>query len=483
VVVASVPGAGATAQIQTVDARLGYRCDFPSGEESVSVGVSAKVPTEAATSQSVDLGEVSTSVEIPKEGVDELRSLGAALVTPSSSLTVDVSQGADRASTVWSGTGRPSPIPQAGILDIGASGSVAALSSGTPGDLVLTASDFNLDLALLTEKGTPTERPSLSVQCKLETTDPETARLATVHIIGDGAKPSDSPPSSPGSPSPTHPSETPTDRRDGLELTPSESTGKDESGPPCHKNPADPVPLVAYLTGFSNVSKLGGASLVPVSCVQIGQGPSKITPEPDGLHIIQHSTGRYFNNNAPQTIPGKSTFLTFGFTPTTATMVLEQTGPMTIDSDLRLAAGETQTDIRVPITLRLSDLRVNGVPLDVGPNCRTKSSLYSPDPDPSRDTKDHLSLRGTGKWVANGGIITGYNLTRGGPLTTTLTIPAFIGCGVTEDLDSLITASISGSHNYTKQIQGQTCAPDQIPRVPIECTEDGQPVVVPEPSR
>jgi hypothetical protein len=421
---------------------------------------------------------VSTEVEIPQEGIDELRSLGAALVTPSSSLTVGVSQGKDRASTVWSGTGRPTPLPETGSLDIAAAGSVAALSSGTPGDLVLTAGDFHLDLALLTEKGTPAERPSLSVACTLESADPDSARLATVRVTASDATPST--PSRSSAP-PTQPSRAPAQKGNGLELAPSDSPGTKGSGPPCHENPTYTVSLVAYLTGLSNVNKLGGASLIPVSCTQVDQGPSQLTPKPDGLHIFQHSVGRLFNNGATQSIPGRSTFLTFGFTPTSAVMVLEQTGPMTIDSDLNLTKGHGDTDIRIPLVIRLSDVRVNGTPLDVGPNCRTRGSLYSKDPDPSRDTKDHVHLRGTVERGPTGNV--GYTLTSGGPLTTTLTIPPFTGCGVGEDLDGLLTASISGSENYTKQVQGQVCWPDQVPRRPDECTEDGQPVVIPTPER
>ncbi|MBC7269927.1 MAG: hypothetical protein H5T76_14660, partial [Streptomyces sp.] len=78
--------------------------------------------------------------------------------------------------------------------------------------------------------------------------------------------------------------------------------------------------------------------------------------------------------------------------------------------------------------------------------------------------------------------VVGYQLTSGGPLTGEFTIPAFTGCGTGgEDLDPLLTASVSGPGNYTKQIQGQTCAP--LVFNPAECTEDLQPLQVPAPQR
>ncbi|MHC8563862.1 hypothetical protein ACW23B_24965 [Streptomyces albidoflavus] len=74
-------------------------------------------------------------------------------------------------------------------------------------------------------------------------------------------------------------------------------------------------------------------------------------------------------------------------------------------------------------------------------------------------------------------------MSSGGPLTSEVTIPAFTGCGTDdgEDLNRLLTASISGPGNYVKQIQGQVCTVAFLQ--PQECTEDGQPVVIPEPER
>jgi hypothetical protein len=56
----------------------------------------------------------------------------------------------------------------------------------------------------------------------------------------------------------------------------------------------------------------------------------------------------------------------------------------------------------------------------------------------------------------------------GGPLTGFVAIPRFAGCGVGEDLDPLLTASISGPDNFIKLIQGVPCTrPPDSP--PINC--------------
>jgi len=55
----------------------------------------------------------------------------------------------------------------------------------------------------------------------------------------------------------------------------------------------------------------------------------------------------------------------------------------------------------------------------------------------------------------------GYTVSTGGPLTGMLTIPPFTGCGVTENLDPLLTGSISGSGNFVKLTQGKLCGPSQ----------------------
>jgi hypothetical protein len=260
------------------------------------------------------------------------------------------------------------------------------------------------------------------------------------------------------------------------------------SAPKCVGDRTTALSIAAYLTGFSNVTKLHGASLIPVSCAKVIQGPSKLVPGGGYLvTLLQSSTGHLDYNGKQETAPGAATLLSFGFMPTTATMSLHQTGPMTIDSALHLVTpsfGFGQTIIRVPLTLYVSDVQVNGKPLNVGPNCRTDGSLYSTDPEAARDTRDHVVL--IGNVTQNGQVLTGYKLGEGGPLTGDVTIPPFTGCASGGDnLDSLLTSAISGHSNYTKQIQGHPCFAGVLVGTPASngCTPDFQPLDVPKPER
>lgn len=152
---------------------------------------------------------------------------------------------------------------------------------------------------------------------------------------------------------------------------------------------------------------------------------------PDGtIHLLQKSEGSLRYQGRKQSPPFTSTFLTFGFAPTTATLVLEQAGPLTVESDVLLVFPDNiaETYIRVPLVLRVLDAEVNGTPLDVGPNCRTVTPLASPEPQPAKYPGDHLVLLGKGQ-LLNGTDATGYVLTSGGPLTGEVTVPAFKGCG------------------------------------------------------
>jgi hypothetical protein len=114
-------------------------------------------------------------------------------------------------------------------------------------------------------------------------------------------------------------------------------------------------------------------------------------------------------------------------------MTLTQVGTMIVETwqhngvPMATAAGHEN--------LALSDVTVNGQPLDVGPHCRTSTPLA-------------INLSG----------IPPYQPLLGGPLEGVLTIPPLSGCGTTEDLDPLLTAPLTGSGNLVRIIQGTPCS-------------------------
>ncbi|MER7052455.1 MULTISPECIES: DUF6801 domain-containing protein [unclassified Streptomyces] len=505
VLAATVPVAAGAAGTQEIDAALPYVCLFPSGEHSATVRVSAGLPERVAAGEPIEPAEVSTTVELPEPAVADLAALGAADVRAATRLAVGLTQGEATAEATWRGDAEPAALPATGPLTLTATGNVPSVTGQGSGELTVTAAGFALDLSLTTADGGATDPAAVTVDCALAEDAPDGGRLATVRVGTDEAgggteaptdSPSEAPSASgtPGEPGPD-PEEDPADRQGERapkagEPAPGGAAGE-RAAPTCkydEKYPAGPMSLNAYITGYSNVNKLDGAALVPPYCTLITQGEPQFEFFPDfsGATITQHSTADLWHQQRKQTPPFEATFLTFDFTPTTATMVLEQTGPMTIDSHGTTDFIFTSTDtyVRAPVVLRVTSLKVNGTPLDVGTQCRTRTSLASPDPEPEKYPGDHLVLHGRGEQTT-GETATGYLLLSGGPLTGEVTVPAFTGCGTAggENLDRLLTASVSGPGNYVKQIQGQACFVSAEVLNPDECTEDGQPLKIPVAER
>ncbi|MGA5869232.1 DUF6801 domain-containing protein [Streptomyces cinereoruber] len=516
-----LPAAAAAAGTLKVDTALPYVCTLPSGQQPVTVRITAAFPERATAGEEIRPTDVTTTVELPAAAVADLTALKAATVRAETRLAVDAAQGGRHTEAVWSGTAQPVGVPAEGPLALTTTGDAPSLTTDTAGDLVLTAGALAVALAPSTADGAATAPASLSLTCVPGPDAEGGTPLATIPVGTDAPTTEPGPPPTPstgpsspvpssGLPLPSLPSDrTPTagpgtasgtsgaptdpraDRPEGEGRT---ADGPDAPGtpetrpaaPPCLTEKPTPMSMSAYITGYSNVRKLNGANIIPVSCVLVEQGQPEFVMKPDGsIHLLTPSQGTLSYQGRKQTPPFKATFLTFGFAPTTATLVLEQTGPMTIDSDVLIVFPDNLSDtyVRVPLVLRVLDLKVNGTPLDVGPSCRTEKPLTSPEPDPAKYPGDHLVLLGKGKLV-NGTDAVGYLLSSGGPLTGEVTIPAFKGCGTKgESLDRLLTASISGPGNHVKQIQGQACNVGVEEPTMDNCTEDLQPRKVPKPER
>ncbi|MFC5804627.1 DUF6801 domain-containing protein [Streptomyces formicae] len=468
-------------QPQDIKAELGYTCALPDGSTGpAQIRVSTTLPSTAAVGETVQPSVVAVVVEMPAGSVTPLLGDDARAVTASTSLTIALAQSRHRAEAVWTGTGQaPAPVPDAGPLTVTTSGEVPSVTAGSPGDLTFSAAGLSLRLTPLTgEDGQQADSP-VTLNCTPEEPSPE---LATV-TVEETTAPSTGPSGPPTAPSvttgSTPPSAPPSPQPREQEGT---AAAQAAAAPPCAGDRNVPQYLVAYATGFSNVTKLKGAAEIPVSCARIIQGPQRPVFMNGKLHLLQDSFATLDHEGRPRTPPVEATFLGFGFMPTTATMQLEQMPLRTDDqgnpvanvkSDLRIDNafdGVGQTVITMDLVVHITKVMVNGQALDVGARCRTRTPF---------------TLTLTGNAVRRGGVFLpgSYTLVTGGPLTGEATIPAFSGCGAAEDLDPLFTASISGSPGYVKQIQGAPCASG----VPVPdsrfCTPDVQPVDIPEPQR
>lgn len=216
--------------------------------------------------------------------------------------------------------------------------------------------------------------------------------------------------------------------------------------PPIHR-----IAQCGYLTGLSNVTKLNGASVLnPLTAPEpaitdIAAVASVFSfSDPDNPYVELDSVATF---DIP---PAGTAFLTYGFMPTTATMHLTtRGGRMTVISTGTIGQ-VIVNEIHGENDLQLTDVRLNGTPLDVGPDCRTEAPL-------------DIDLLGIDRSNLDGPTPHDYKIQTGGPLfQDDLYIPPFHGCRSPsgENLDALFTSSISGHGNSLNLMQGPLCIPE-----------------------
>lgn len=423
-----------SASERAADATTDYVCAFPSGDQRVPVKISATFPAAATAGRSVRPRDVSVTPTLPQAALADLTGLGATSVTASAELSVTVAQHGRTTSAVWSGlAARSTPVPASGDLTLTASGSAPPVPVEPAGAMVFAAGPLTLVLTPHRTGGGATTPATVPLNCRLAL-GPATV-LATVPVTAAGG----------GSTGVNRP------KAGSRTATPADDD-------PCQlHNPLDPVPGEAYLAGFSNVKKLGGATLIGR---EDGQTTGHATLElnydvvfnlcPDkrqGIDLLSRGMLEY--HGKAMLPPVKATFLSFGFTPTTATLEMRQVPGTQLDIDTNDYNLDDGTEVQITtvtqhLIIHIRDVRVNGVPLDVGPHCESATPMT----------------------VGLSGRMPDYTVNGGGPLTGTVTIPPFAGCGVGENLDPLFTGSISGPGNYMKLMQGIPCTrpPDDTPQ-------------------
>jgi hypothetical protein len=199
----------------------------------------------------------------------------------------------------------------------------------------------------------------------------------------------------------------------------------------------------AWIAGYANVTKLRGAALVgPAFADIVALTKEVICPR----SVTEFSTEVPSFRGKPEFPPMRATFLAFGFIPVTATIQISQVGVGHILLTLAGAVSATPPYIvqaKARLSIRVMTVKVNGVALPVGARCRTMS--------PGAATLNNVNptgLPGRNFW----------DTFTGGPLSGTITVPRFAGCGASgDDLDAILDASISGPGNFSKLIQGMPC--------------------------
>lgn len=411
---AGLNGAGAAAaDTRNAEAALSYQCAFPAGPQQVSVRYQAAFPVSAAPGEQVRPGPVTVTLGVPRAAV---AGLDAAEVGGTVRVGATTGQNGTSADAGWPVLGvEPAAVPDEGAVTLKASGELPAVTAGPTGDLTFSVGDLALALAPAkaeTEDGAGAEAPPEG-QAACTPEEGQDQVLATVPLVSPGT--GEAPRKQPEKRAALPAGEAPPDCRVLQE------EGWQFSG-------------CLYMNGFSNVRKLGGAAVLndpEAAEPALTNVKYNLVPGPTGLGVDVR-----FRFHEP--LRSKTTFLTFDFMPTTATMEIDQVGLGT-QTAAPYEKGQTRQHVqsKMRVSIRLYDVSVNGTPLEVGDHCRSARPV-------------DVTLAD-----APGADIT--NIVKGGASDGSFEIPPFKGCGVGEDLDPLFTGAVSGPGNYLKITQGAIC--------------------------
>jgi hypothetical protein len=407
---AGLNGAGAAAaDTRDADVTLTYQCAFPAGPQRVGVRYRAAFPVSAAPGGEVRPGPVTVTLGLPRAAV---AGLGAAEVGGTVRVSAMTGQNGASADAGWPALAlEPAAVPDEGAVTLTASGDLPAVPAGPAGDLGFSVGDLALALApaeAAADAGTP---PDGQAACTAE--EGQDQVLATVPLVSPGT--GEAPQKQPEKRAALPAGEAPPDCRV------LHDEGWQFSG-------------CLYMNGFSNVRKLGGAAVLndpEAPEPALTNVEYNLVPGPTGLGVDVR-----FRFHEP--LRSKTTFLTFGFMPTTATMEIDQIGLGTqTAAPYEKGRPRQHVQSRMRVSIRLYDVSVNGTPLEVGDHCRSARPV-------------DVTLAD-----APGADIT--NIVKGGASDGSFEIPPFQGCGVGEDLDPLFTGAVSGPGNYLKITQGAIC--------------------------
>lgn len=411
-----------------ISAGLDYHCRFPSGTRPVTVVVVGTLPATATPGQRIQPADVQITVGLPPTAIDDLTRYGATSAAAAGTfIVIETAHGKSVAAEWPSRAAASYPLPATGGLRVVQAAAAPPATAGSRGTVTFTASDLVLNLKLKKANGSATDPANVRVTCA-----PASGANVVGQVMVAGASPSPS-----GS--------------SGRSSSPHQKSVKGiPKGCGKIKSVGTGTATCGYITGYSDVAKLYGAALLqpkrPAKPALVNLDFAE-SHKIEHRKLIVHSTARLYFHGRHELPPVTATFLAFRFVPVTATLHLVELAPIRIVSVSGITAPPFPITVRAStkISVRVSQVKVNGVPLNVGSHCQTVRPVK-------------LVLVGKGE---NTIPPKGYTVPTGGPLSGKVTIPPFTRCGVSENLDRLLTGSISGSGNFVKMTQGKLCGPSQ----------------------
>jgi hypothetical protein len=395
---------------QSVSKLLNYDCAFgdSADKHQVTVAITTTAPSWVRAGKPVRLGALATEVTLADETRQALVTLGPmASVAGQGKFDITARQGKRETALPVSLTWPGAPLPESGPVGLTGSATAPPAPAAEAGELEFAVAAPAITLNPLQADGTPATPPSAALTCTAsEGQDPV---LAKVSVLAPGAQP---PPST------------------GVD--PSQPGGvTDPNSPQSTNGLAAAARSVTYfsaqaVTGTSTVTKIG-------TDITIGPGMSPT------VSVVFAGVGLASPLTADTALPkSRSPFYAFGFMPTTGTA--EFLPPGNPDGKITSLTGSLKTGVletmHTEAIIRLSGVKVNGVPLDVGPDCRTESPVSIT-----------MASAPGGTWTATGGGPVGTNPNSPNPDLRGFTIPPFTGCGVDEPLNPLVTGLVSGPDN------------------------------------
>lgn len=437
-------GASGASAAQSVNADLSYRCEFPASARPVgsfpaSVTVAASFPATAPAGQPVEPIGLHLTAHLPAAATAYLTSLGAASLTGSGTLTSAQASSTTKTTSTKASASDPmlapwplriNPAPLAGreplhltataLTDPGAA-PVTPGQPPKPGPATITAGSLAFNLSLTGTDGKPAASAMVQLSCTPASKTGTTLASVQMHQA----------------------------KKAHGNARPAKRKIKFPHGCGKIKVVGDGAATCAYLTGYADVAKLIGAALLQPT----GAKPGLVNVDFAEHHklakgkLIERSTGKLFYKGEPVLPPITATLLAFRFVPVTATLLIRELSPIIIISASGITAPPFPISVvaTAKVSIQITKVKVNGVPLNVGPHCRT-----------AKPVSLKLFAKGDNTLPPRG-----YTVPTGGALQGRVTIPRFIGCGVGENLDPLFTGSISGYGNFVKQTQGKLCGPAQ----------------------
>ncbi|GAB3157229.1 hypothetical protein GCM10027258_65610 [Amycolatopsis stemonae] len=378
-------------------AAVSVTCPFadPLGARALTTETSVTLPAQAKTGTSLTLGAPATKVTLPRDVALSYLPAGATTGSLAGELRfdLDVHQD-DRADKVPVALTVPATaLPETGDLTLTATGTVPDIALNTVGAVTFDVTAPSLALAAVPAPADPAAKP---VACAVDPGQQTT--LGKVLVL---------------------PKATPAQKAKQQQAAAADEPGPGD--PPTDDEFAVPLSLVTILT-TSTVKKLGAT---------VKADPAFLF---NGLFILNLVTNDSRVTGSTTFAPSTATFLGFGFVPVTATVeflpvdyrnskVIEIAGKITTDPD----TGATFLNTTLQVMARLSNAKVNGVPLDLGPDCVTEDAVK-------------LTLNGPYEAFGVGHIRTDKD--------TGFELPKFTGCRAGgQELSPLLSGMSSGPGN------------------------------------